>query len=58
MTLFYPHIESMIIGGYIPLGDFSGGGWYQTICPYCGDRDPPESPVISVIMPGGGFDYA
>ena len=40
VTLFYPHVESLVLHGYIPFGDFASGGQVQMACPYCQEDDP------------------
>ncbi len=39
VTLFYPRVESAILGNFVPFGDLAIGGWDQGPCPYCCDED-------------------
>jgi len=39
VTLFYLHVEALVVGDYVPFGDFAAGGMTQVACPYCSEDD-------------------
>jgi len=57
LTLFYPHVERLVAGGFIPFGDLSAGGWFQRVCPYCADEGPPTTFGFTLLLPAGGLKY-
>ncbi len=56
LTLFYPHVESLVLGGVVPFGDLAAGGWFQRACPYCVDEEPPMTFSYMFLLPQGGKD--